>query len=66
MREITSLSAHADQQEMLAWMKQFYTAPKKIFLVHGEPQAQEIFKVKINDELKTEVILPRENEEFVL
>jgi metallo-beta-lactamase family protein len=64
VKEITSLSAHADQREMLSWLSRFTSKPKKIFLVHGEPQAQEVFRVKIKDELKTEVIIPGENEEL--
>ncbi len=66
IREITSLSAHADQHEMLEWMEKIKTKPKKIFLVHGEPQAQETFRVKIQDELKTEVLIPKLNDEFIL
>ncbi|MBI4947534.1 MAG: MBL fold metallo-hydrolase [Bacteroidetes bacterium] len=66
VREITSLSAHADQQEMIEWMKQIKKRPGKIFLVHGEPQAQEVFRVKINDELNIQSVLPKQNEEHIL
>ncbi len=66
VNEITSLSAHGDQQEMLDWMKQFKKKPQKIFLVHGEPQAQEVFRVKIQDELKIKVVVPNQNDEVVL
>ena len=66
IREISSMSAHADQLEMIVWLKRFSKMPSKIFLVHGEPQAQEVFRVKIQDELKTEVIIPQLNEEFNL
>jgi len=64
--EISSLSAHADQQEMLDWLKQYKQKPSRIFLVHGEPMVQEAFKVKIEDELKIETTIPTQNEEFVL
>ena len=66
VKEISSLSAHADQKEMLEWLIQFKKKPQKIFLVHGEPQAQEIFRVKIQDELKIEVIIPKQNDEVFL
>lgn len=66
VKEISSLSAHADQKEMLDWMKLFKRKPQRIFLVHGEPQAQEAFRVKIQDELKIEVMIPKQNDEVVL
>lgn len=66
VKEISSLSAHADQKEMLDWMKQIYKKPQKIFLVHGEPQGQEVFRVKIQDELRIETVIPKQNEEAFL
>jgi metallo-beta-lactamase family protein len=66
VKEISSLSAHADQKEMLDWMKQIKKRPQKIFLVHGEPQGQETFRVKIQDELRTEVVIPKQNDEAIL
>jgi metallo-beta-lactamase family protein len=39
------LSAHADQSELLGWLGTMPTAPKKVWLVHGEPaQADELRK----------------------
>ncbi len=66
VKEISSLSAHADQQEMMDWMKQFKKKPQKIFLVHGEPQAQEAFRIKISDVLEIQSVLPKQNEEHIL
>lgn len=62
--ELSSLSAHADQQEMIDWLLQFKHRPSKIFLVHGEPMVQEAFRVKIKDILGIETIIPVQNEEF--
>lgn len=64
--EITSLSAHGDQQEMLDWMKQFKQKPSRIFLVHGEPMVQQAFRIKIHDELGIDTVIPTQNEEFSL
>jgi metallo-beta-lactamase family protein len=64
--EITSLSAHGDQQEMLDWLKQFKQKPSRIFLVHGEPMVQQAFRVKIEDELKIDTVIPLQNEEYTL
>jgi metallo-beta-lactamase family protein len=60
------LSAHADQSEMIGWLSELETKPKYTFLVHGERHAQEIFRVKIQDELNFKVVLPEMEEEFIL
>lgn len=46
---IESLSAHADQSELLNWLKTIKNIPEKVFLIHGESLAMDTFKVKIND-----------------
>lgn len=48
---ISSLSAHADQGEILSWLKGFKTPPKKTFIVHGELQAANALRIKIQDTL---------------
>jgi metallo-beta-lactamase family protein len=35
---LDALSAHADSEELLDWMKPMAASLKKVFLVHGEPQ----------------------------
>lgn len=49
---INGFSAHADQSELLAWMGQFEHLDK-VYLVHGEPDKQAIFKVAIETKLNT-------------
>lgn len=58
VNSLESMSGHADQGEMLKWLKKFKKKPSKIFLVHGEPQAQKIFQSKIKNELRIETIIP--------
>ena len=36
VRQIEGLSAHADKEELLQWVKNFREAPKRTFIVHGE------------------------------
>lgn len=55
---IDSLSAHADYRELLDWLKNMKTPPKKTFIVHGEPSAQDSFRRLIEDELKWAVEIP--------
>ncbi len=66
VEEITSLSAHGDQKEMLDWMKNIETKPKGIFLIHGESNALEAFRVKIKDEIQVEAVIPNQYEEIEL
>ncbi|MCL2478416.1 MAG: MBL fold metallo-hydrolase, partial [Treponema sp.] len=45
VEEINSFSAHADYVEAVNWLKQMDTSHlKNIFMVHGEPKAQQAFK----------------------
>lgn len=49
IQHLESLSAHADQQELLHWMKDIKNIPEKVFLIHGEPTALNAFRVKLRD-----------------
>ena len=64
--EISGLSAHADQSELIKWLKHFKQVPEKVFLVHGESSAQEALRIKIQDEFKIPVEIQKQNEEKVL
>jgi metallo-beta-lactamase family protein len=45
------LSAHADQADLLWWLKGFQSPPTKTFVVHGEPSASENLATVIRDDL---------------
>jgi metallo-beta-lactamase family protein len=45
------LSAHADAEEILRWLGGFQRPPRKTFIVHGEPQASETLRTRIEGEL---------------
>jgi metallo-beta-lactamase family protein len=61
---IDSLSGHADQQELLDWMAPVASTLKKVFLVHGEPPAQQALKAKIEERYKLEVVCPKRGDRF--
>ncbi|NNE75776.1 MAG: MBL fold metallo-hydrolase, partial [Pricia sp.] len=65
---LESLSAHADQKELLDWLKDIKNVPETTFLVHGEPSAIDAFRVKIQDVYGWKVTIPNLNDmlEFVL
>ncbi|EGV43484.1 MBL fold metallo-hydrolase [Bizionia argentinensis JUB59] len=56
---LQSLSAHADQKDLLHWMGAIKNIPEKVFLIHGEPAAMDAFRVKIQTELKWQVSMPK-------
>ncbi|HTK19472.1 MAG TPA: MBL fold metallo-hydrolase [Mucilaginibacter sp.] len=57
VKEIEGLSAHADQRELLNWLRQFAGSHPRVFLVHGEPGAQDTFRVKVKDELGLDTLI---------
>lgn len=64
--EILGLSAHADQAELIAWVKKLVPHPKQLMLVHGEPCAQETLRVKLQDELQIPVKVMKQNQDVIL
>lgn len=63
---VEGLSAHGDQKDLIYWLKDLKTPPKKIFLVHGEESALKGLKEKIENDLGYEVIQPKLNQVFEL
>lgn len=55
---INSLSAHADANEIIAWLTHFSKAPKQTFITHGEPAASDALRLKINEQLDWEAYVP--------
>jgi metallo-beta-lactamase family protein len=45
------LSAHADGDELMRWLSVFKRAPRRVFIVHGEPEASKALRVRIEREL---------------
>lgn len=66
IERLTSLSAHADQGEILDWIGNFKTAPKRTFLVHGEPGPQKALRDKIAERFGWDVEIPEQGESFEL
>ena len=58
IRNLHSLSAHADYDEILAWLRGFRKAPRRVFLTHGEPEAASSLKFKIEEHLGWTVEIP--------
>ncbi|MCC3859948.1 MBL fold metallo-hydrolase [Pseudemcibacter aquimaris] len=48
---VENLSAHADKDEIITWLKNFRKAPAKTFITHGEPSSSAALRKAIIDEL---------------
>lgn len=55
---IDVLSAHADQEEIITWLKGFKTPPKMTFITHGEKLASVGLQKKIEADLKWACQIP--------
>ncbi|HLS29584.1 MAG TPA: MBL fold metallo-hydrolase RNA specificity domain-containing protein [Flavobacteriaceae bacterium] len=58
-KHLQSLSAHADQQELLEWTSELEYKPREVFLIHGEPTAQDGLRVKPKDLYDWKVTMPK-------
>ena len=63
---IEGYSGHADQEWLLNFVYSFTNQPKHIFLVHGEPEGQEVLKQKIEENPGTKVTIPEFGQSFEL
>ena len=63
---IEGYSGHADQEWLLNFIYSFIQKPKQIFLVHGEPESQEILKQKILENTNIPVTIPDFGETYEL
>lgn len=63
---IEGYSGHADQTWLLNFVYSFTNPPKHIFLVHGEPEGQEVLKQKIEETSECKVTIPEFGDSFEL
>ena len=63
---IEGYSGHADQDWLLNFVYSFTNPPSHIFLVHGEPEGQEVLKNKIESTSECKVIIPDFGDSFEL
>ena len=75
VRSISGFSAHADETELADWLGNFVRAggtdasdgrPKRVFVVHGDPDAASAFAERSRRELGLDAYLPRYRETVTL
>jgi metallo-beta-lactamase family protein len=63
---LEGISAHADYVELGDWLSDMIEVPRKTFIVHGEPQAQDAFRLYIKDRFGWEVTIPSHGDMYEL
>lgn len=63
IRQLPGISGHADVNGLLSWAKAF-SAPKKFFVVHGDPECAESYAQRLRDELGADAYAPYSGAEF--
>ena len=67
VNQINAFSAHADYTECLEWLKGIDTSRlKRIFLVHGEPEAQSVFTTYLKENGFPDVTVVKYGETYTL
>lgn len=60
------LSAHADSDELLQWLRKIPAAPKECFVTHGEAASADQFRQTLQDELGWKASTPDLNKQVFL
>lgn len=55
-------SAHAGQDQLMAWAKAFHKPRPRLFLVHGEPGSMQVLQKRLSHELHWDAAMPEEGE----
>lgn len=56
--QLQALSAHADADELLAWMRTAPAPPARVYVTHGEPAAADTLRARIEHELGSHARVP--------
>lgn len=62
IENVSSLSAHADSDEIMRWLRGFKRAPRKTFVVHGEIGSSTALRDRVVGELGWDVVIPKYQE----
>lgn len=63
---IGGLSAHADRDALLAWLRRFQKAPARTFVVHGETETTQGFAATIHEQLGWRAEAPEAGARYAL
>ena len=58
VKNLDMLSAHADADEIVRWLRGFKSAPRRAFITHGEPAASDALRHRIEEQLGWGCLVP--------
>ena len=58
--QIESASAHADGHQLLSWLHRMPSAPGQVYVVHGEREASDMLRERIEHEIKWRALVPEQ------
>lgn len=64
--KVNGFSAHADKNELLAWLKGLKAPPREVFVVHGEPESSRNFSNYLREETGWHVSAPAYQDTVIL
>jgi metallo-beta-lactamase family protein len=64
--KIGGFSAHADWKEVVRWLADLPSAPRKVFVIHGEPDAAQAMAGHLRDRFGWSIEVPQYGERFEL
>ncbi len=65
VHEMSGYSAHADQGDLLRWVKGFQKKPEKSFLVHGEAESKRVLKKELNA-IGLDVVIAKGSKKYII
>lgn len=66
IEKIGGFSAHADWKEVIRWLEGMPSAPRGVFITHGEPDAAQAMAGHIRDRFGWQIEVPQYGEKFEL
>jgi len=66
IEKIGGFSAHADWKEVIRWLEGMPSAPRRVFVTHGEPDAADAMARHINERFGWQIEVPQYGEKFQL
>ena len=64
--QLSAASAHADADELVEWMRTAPKPPRRVFIVHGEPDAADALRLRVQRELGWDAHVPEHLESIEL
>jgi metallo-beta-lactamase family protein len=56
--KMDNMSSHADYSEILTWLENFRSPPRKVFITHGELSSAQALQQKIEEKFGWETVIP--------